>query len=211
MKPPPRRPPPPRSQTASAFTGLLQDLQSGCPGCRAVAFVDREGETVDFTGSGDEFDIKVAAAHWRIILQEVDALPPGPARRLVVDNARRSYVIEALPEGYALVLVFARRAAFHVSERALGACLRALCREAGFSATRPVATWAPVEVYPRHPRRRRPEWAHIGGSWQAVDVLGVLMGLRPSERGYRVRLSGGAEVTLVREPLGHWWVDDELD
>jgi hypothetical protein len=37
------------------------------------------------------------------------------------------------------------------------------------------------------------------------------MGLRPSERGYRVRLAGGAEVTLVREAMGYWWMDDELD
>ncbi|HEU4413108.1 MAG TPA: hypothetical protein VFS43_48145 [Polyangiaceae bacterium] len=211
MKPPLRHLPPPRAQGPSAFTTFLQDLQSGCPGCRSVAFVDREGEAVDYAGRGDEFDIKVAAAHWRIILEEAGALPGGIARRIIIDNSRRSYVIERLPEGYALVLICSGRAAFQVSERALSACVRGLCREAGFQTERPIATWVPVEVYPRHPRRRRPEWAHVDGGWQAVDVLGVLMGLRPSERGYRVRLAGGAEVTLVREPLGHWWMDDELD
>lgn len=201
----------PRAQGLSAFTLILQDLQNGCPGCRAAAFVDREGEAVDFIGGGDEFDIKVAAAHWRIVLDESQALPGAPTRRVIVGSARRSYVIESLPEGYAIVLVYSSRAAFGVSERALGACVRALCSEAGFRLERPIATWVRVEVYPRHPRRRRPEWVHVGGSWQSVDVLGVLVGLRPRERGYRVRLAGGAEVTLVREPLGHWWMDDELD
>jgi hypothetical protein len=211
VKPPLRYLPPPRAQGSNVFTALLQDLQGVCPGCRAVAFVDPEGEAVDYAGRGDEFDIKVAAAHWRIVLEEAQALPQGAARRAIVTCARRSYVIERLPEGYALVLICARRAAFQVSERALGACIRGLCHEAGFQIERPIATWVPVEVYPRHPRRRRPEWAHVDGAWQSVEVLGVLMGLRPSERGYRVRLAGGAEVTLVREPLGHWWMDDELD
>lgn len=212
MKLPPRRQRAPRAQTPSAFSPFLEALRQGCPGCRAVAFVDREGEAVDFIGSGSEFDIKVAAAHLRILLQEADVLP-GTARRLVVGNERRSYVIEQLPEGYALVLVYPSRAAFTVSERALNACAHALGREAGFPnasrSSRPF--WQPVEVKPRHPRRSRPEWALMGGSWQAVQVIGVHMNLAPRERGYRVRLAGGAEVTLVREPLGRWFVDDKLD
>jgi hypothetical protein len=211
VKPPLRHLPPPRAQGQNVFTTLLQDLQSSCPGCRSVAFVDREGEAVDYAGRGDEFDIKVAGAHWRIILQEANELSGGQPRRIVVGSARRSYVVERMPEGYALVLTCIRRGAFHVSERALSACVRGLCREAGFQTERPVTTWVPVEVYPRYPRRRRPEWAHVDGGWQAVDVLGTLMGLRPSERGYRVRLAGGAEVTLVREAMGYWWMDDELD
>lgn len=213
MKPPPRRPRTPRAQTPSAFSPFLEALLNGCPGCRAVAFVDREGEAVDFIGSGTEFDIKVAAAHLRILLQEAETLPGGPAQRLVVGNELRSYVIEQLPEGYALVLVYPARAAFTVSERALNACARALGREAGFPiaprSNRPF--WLPVDVLPRHPRHRRPEWAHLAGSWQSVQVIGVQMGLLPKERGYRVRLAGGAEVTLVREPLGRWFVDDKLD
>jgi hypothetical protein len=190
---------------------LLEALLNGCPGCRAVAFVDREGEAVDFIGSGEEFDIKVAAAHLRIVLHEAEALRSGAATRIVVAGATRGYVIQGLPEGYALVLVYAPRAAFGVSNRALIACARALCREAGFHPERPSGVWAPIEVFPRHPRRARPEWVFLDGTWQSVTVLGTLVGVRPRERGYRVRLSNGAEVTLVREPLGRWWADDELE
>ncbi len=216
MKAPPRRQPPPppppaapRAQSPSAFSPFLEALQRGCPGCRSVAFVDREGEAVDYVGSGEEFDIKVAGAHWRILLHEAGALPGGALRRLVIVSAVRSYVVEQLPEGYALILVYPPSAAFGISERALSACSRALCSEAGFPPSRPAHTWAPIDVYPRHPRGRRPEWAYVDDTWQSVEVLGLLMGLRPRERGYRVRLGGGAEITLVREPLGRWWAGEE--
>jgi hypothetical protein len=36
------------------------------------------------------------------------------------------------------------------------------------------------------------------------------MGLRAGERGFRVRLDSGAEVTLVREPSGCWYADAAL-
>ena len=42
-----------------------------------------------------------------------------------------------------------------------------------------------------------------------VEVLGRWVGpeLRPNEIGYRVRLLGGEEITLVREPLAQWCAD----
>jgi hypothetical protein len=50
-------------------------------------------------------------------------------------------------------------------------------------------------------------WVHR--KWLPVEVLGRCVGpeLLPNEIGYRVRLLGGAEVTLVREPLAHWFAD----
>jgi hypothetical protein len=44
-----------------------------------------------------------------------------------------------------------------------------------------------------------------------VDVLGALVGLGPRERGFRVRLPSGHEMTLVRERLGQWFADEHVE
>ncbi|MFO0660249.1 MAG: hypothetical protein U0165_10530 [Polyangiaceae bacterium] len=41
------------------------------PGALAAVFVDVDGECVDLAGRGKEFDLKVAAAHWRILLHDL--------------------------------------------------------------------------------------------------------------------------------------------
>lgn len=205
-----------RVQTHSPFTFLLENVVHDIPGCYAAAFVDQEGEAVDVAGLGEEFDVKVAGAHLRIVLAELaETRQKGPGFLISAD--RKSFLVRAMPEGYALVLVLAPRASFHVSERALGRCVTALAREAGFEMPEP-PTWVPVEVEPRGKRNLRPERlrarpAIYGGysapaKWQSLHVLGSLVGLNRGERGYRVRLEGGLELTLVREPLGRWWSDE---
>ena len=63
-------------------------------------------------------------------------------------------------------------------------------------------------------RRHRPErvFGDIGGL--ALEILGAVVsvgsvGLRRREKGYRVRLESGKELTLVRELGGFWYADDE--
>jgi hypothetical protein len=63
-----------------------------------------------------------------------------------------------------------------------------------------------VEVEALGPTHR-PTSLRAGSEWERVIVLGTVVGLG-RDRGYRVRLSSGAELTLVREPLGHWFVDE---
>ena len=49
----------------------------------------------------------------------------------------------------------------------------------------------------------------VNRKWLPVEVLGRWVGpeLLPNEIGYRVRLLGGEEITLVREPLAQWFAD----
>jgi len=49
----------------------------------------------------------------------------------------------------------------------------------------------------------------VNRKWLPVEVLGRCVGpeLLHNEIGYRVRLQGGEEITLVREPLAHWFAD----
>jgi hypothetical protein len=48
----------------------------------------------------------------------------------------------------------------------------------------------------------------MAGVPQSAVVLGTVRGLRAGERGYRVRLSGGAEINLICEPGDHWYAAD---
>lgn len=206
-----RRTPSPRDQRASEFAVILQRLLDQSPGSSGAALVDHEGETVDYAGALDPFDMKIAAAHFQIVLSEVGALPSfTDVRQLIVRARGRSYVIRPIDLGYALVLVLHPRAAFSVSDRALQEAHLRLCREAGFPAPPRASSWFAVEVDPSPTDRARPARLRLGTRWEPLEVMGSLVGLTPRERGFRVRLQTGAEMMLVREPLGRWFTDEHL-
>jgi hypothetical protein len=186
---------------ATPFTPILEDLLRRVPGAFAAALVDAEGETVDYAGIVDPFDVKVAAAHSRIVLQDVLRYGLlGTPRWIIVRGVKRTLVTRALPEDYALVVLLRRRAGFAPSERAFAACERALAEEAGWRREIDRPAWYPVEV--EIDRRGRPR--RVGAL--DVEVLGAVVGARA----FRVRTSAGNEVTLVREARSCWYAD-ELD
>ncbi|MCC6215626.1 MAG: hypothetical protein IT376_12245 [Polyangiaceae bacterium] len=204
----------PRDQTASEFAAVLLRLCEAT-GARGAALVDQEGETVDYGGGIDPFEIKVAAAEWRIVLHAVTAspVPSWPeVAQVHVRSARKAWVLVPLAEGYALVVELPRRA-FSISARALGEALRDLAAEAGFSyRPRDREVWERVEVRATPGDPRRPAAVCIDTSWLAVEVLGRCHAGPTGRReiGYRARLENGAEVTLVRERLGRWYADARL-
>lgn len=200
-----------RDTDTTAFTSLLAELIARIPGARAAALVDADGESVDYAGDLDPFDVKVAAAHFRIVLGELDQVPLlRSAHTLVVRGRARSFIVQSLPDRYAVVIVLRRGAGFASGARAFTVFERALQAEAGIGQRRPAPSCTPVIV--ERGARGRPE-AVLGadGLSHRLEVLGSVMGLRPRERGYRVRLATGFETTLVREPGGSWYADDALD
>jgi hypothetical protein len=202
--PPPSRVPARRDMDRTPFTPMLDDLLGRVPGAYACALVDVEGETVDYAGLGDPFDVKIAAAHLQIVFAEIARYGAlGDPRWLVIRGARRSLVARALPEGYGLVVLLRRRAGFTASRRAFLACERAFCLEAGLPWAPKGPSWHAVAV--EADRRGRPR--RVAG--HPVEILGSLVGLGPREHGFRVRIDSGREVTLVREPR-HCWYADEL-
>jgi predicted regulator of Ras-like GTPase activity (Roadblock/LC7/MglB family) len=202
----PSRAPPSRDIDATPFTPILTELLTRIPGAYASVLVDYDGETVDYAGMGDPFDLKVAAAHLRILLNDVEALGAlGDPRWLVIRGARRSIVARALPERYALVVLLRRRAGFTASRRAFDACEQALCEEAGLARASDGPRWYPVEV--EADRRGRPR--RVGSA--PVEVLGAVVGLAARERGFRVRIADGRELTVVREARSCWYADERLD
>lgn len=205
-----------RDQRASAFSASLLRLCDGA-GAVGAALVDAEGETVDYAGAIDPFEIKVAAAECMVVLSQIRASKVHAVRdteELMMRGARKSYFVHALADGYGLVLELAAHA-FSVSTRALHESLRELCAEAGLALPadleRDMEPWWRVEVRCEPHDRRRPIALWVAGSWSPLEILGRwTSSARPWEIGYRARLPSGAEVTLVRERLGRWYADSAI-
>lgn len=176
---------------------------------RCAALVDREGETVDYGGRGDPFDIRIQAAEWRLVLQHLqEARVLGSTHELVVRARRKSFLVAGLPQGYALVVELGRRAT-GASDRALKDALRRLCEEAGFQIPNE-ARWRRVVVDEERGHTRRPEKIAVEGQQHSVTVLGRITTPKAlSETSFRIRIGTGEERTLVREPLGIWYLEEE--
>jgi hypothetical protein len=204
-----RRPAVARDQRESAFASILAGLVERVPGARAAALVDFQGETVDYAGRLDPFGMRLAAAHWRIVLDELNGQRSfRSVRWLTLRAGRASYLVHDLPEGYALIVVLARAAGFFGWRRAVAACAHALGDEAGWSWSG--VPWFPVKVTAderRRPCSLRP--AGPGARARPIEILGAIAGgMGRRERGWRVRFDTGVEATLVREPGGVWYSDE---
>lgn len=200
-----------RDQDATPFSVILERLRVAA-GARSAALVDAEGETVDYSGRGDPFDIRILAAEWRIVLERLkETKILGASYEFVVRAREKSFLVEALPEGYALVVELARRST-GVSDRALAEARRLLLAEAGFpSEEDPRGNWSHVLVEEESGHSHRPlRMETAEEQLQEVTILGRVPSSEAlSERSFRVRLSNGRECTLVREPLGNWYREEE--
>lgn len=205
----PSRRPPARDMDTTPFAQILIDLILRLPGAYACALVDLGGETVDYAGVVNPFDVKVAAAHMRIILNDLDEYAAlGRPRWVVLRGEKRSFVARSLPEGYALVVMLRRRAGFTASARAYAACERELAAEAGWGHLHLGPAWFPIDV--EVDRRGRPTRIKRGGASVAVEVFGSVMGMPQNEQGFRARTTAGSELTVVREAGNTWYADEDL-
>jgi hypothetical protein len=203
---------PARDTDATAFTLILSELIGRIPGARAAALVDRDGESIDYAGLLSPFDVKIAAAHWQIVLAGLDTVPAlaGP-RQLVVRGVTKSFIVRALADSYSVVLVLSGRAGFATSSRAFSVFERALVLEAGIGKPKKGTAWTPVSVAYDGRSRPRNISAATDSPPHALEVLGAVMGLGRGERGFRVRLATGVETTVIREPGGAWYADEPID
>ncbi len=206
---------PPRDMEATPFSAILGDFLARLPGAIAVALVDSGGETVDYAGKYDLFELKVMAAHFRILLGTAGVLvgEAAPPRSLVVRARTRSILALLAPDGYAVVVVLGRRAGFARHEIAADRMMQALAQEAGW-ALEGQTRWEQVEV--RRDRRGRPlellmprpaaeGLAGDAAASSPLEVLGTF-----GTNGYRVRRPDGHEFSLVREPKNAWYCDTRL-
>jgi hypothetical protein len=208
-----RAPSPARDQDVTPFTPILQRLVDATPGGQAAALVDYEGETVDYVGDVDTFELKVSAAHWQLVFSEMSETSFFNQTRQIVVRARgRGYVLRRLPSNYVLLLIVYPHAAFSASQRTLEEAEARLRAEAGWP--RPAYSsppWFRVDVETPPHDRCRPIRLRAANGWQPVEVMGCMVGLKPREKGFRVRLPSGAEMLLVRERPGRWFADEHFD
>jgi len=205
-----------RDQRASAFSAALLRLCDtvGAPG---AALVDAEGETVDYAGTIDPFDIKVAAAEWVVVLSILRGSRVSgfaTCQELVVRGTKKSFFAHVLEDGYAVVVQLPAHA-FAISRRGVGEAIRELCTEAGLRHPegfhRDSERWSRVEVRGEPRDSRRPSAVWINGGWSPIEILGRWSTEGPPrEVGFRARLPNGAELTLVRERLGRWYCDSTI-
>ena len=213
---PRRRQSAPRDQHESAFAAILGDLMRRVPGARGAALVDSEGETVDYSGRGNPYEMRIAAAHFRIVLDEARRQAAlVDVRSIVARAARASFAVHALPDGYALVVRFSRGGGFRGVGRAIPVCLRWLADEAGWPPE--WSPWHAVDVV--SDERGTPRVARMStltsragvDESTVVEVLGRYRAVLPErEKAWRVRLPTGVELTLVHESSGFWYVDEPL-
>ena len=208
----PSIPPEGRDQDPTTFAEILQELLWLEPRATAAVLIDSEGETVDYASSLSGYFTKVAAANLRVVLDEMAAawskIGSGDLVQALVRARQRSFFVRPLPDGYALVLVL-RRHVFAISSRAVTLAACRLAREAGWPApAEENLPWHPAEIETRPTDRFRPLQMKTGDAWEQIEVLGSMVG-PAGEKGYRCRLQGGAEITLVREATGTWFVDQQ--
>lgn len=201
-----------RKEHETGFTAILRRLLSATPGAIGAALVDAEGEAVDYAGDRiDPFELKIAAAHWRIVLQEIEAgalgQRGGAARRLMVLTTKRLFMLDALPDGYALLSILKRNAALAHADRAVDAALHDLYVEAGWSAPPGLLRWYPIDV--RLDGEGRPSAIGARGAWSDARVIArVAGGLQRGEVGFRVSVDRvEAEITIVRGRDDRWYGD----
>lgn len=199
------------AQSASAFRLILSGLVERVRGASGAALVDIEGETVDCVAHGDVFALRVTAAHLRIVLEDVRRHAAfRDARFVIVRSGRARFVVYGLPESYAVVLCLpAGVDLVERSRRPLSDCALHLAKEAGWSP-RGLEPWRAADV--RASERGRPIAIQLGAKFEPIEILGQLAaGLRPGERGWRIRLRSGVEATVIRERGGHWYADEVLE
>jgi hypothetical protein len=201
-----------RDQAVSAFSGALMRLCDSTA-AHGAALVDAEGETVDYAGYLDPFEIRLVAAELRLVLGVLEAQTSisGASTEILIRGTKRSFAVISMPDGYALIIELPRTSLLS-SPRAVAEAVRTLSIEGGLPphpAHFGRESWSKVDVR-WDSRARRPSAIWLEGGWRAIEVLGRFNEAEPGHRtlGFRVRLADGTELTLVREPLGLWFVDE---
>lgn len=99
----------PRDQIVSGFTRILRDVLHSAEGVLAAAFVDSEGESVDYCSRLDPFEAKIAGAQllpvfFRLKDGALGGLGARP-RILHIRASKREFWIRSIGADYVLVLI----------------------------------------------------------------------------------------------------------
>lgn len=206
-----------RDQVETMFTPVLRRLFEVEPHIRALVFVDRDGECVDYCSAIDPFEAKVLGAHLQMVVAglagPLHRLAAGEAVELAIYGDRLDLVARRVDDDYTLIVAVRAGMTDESVQRGIEELVGRLRSVAGLPApwwdggrdgldvrTRDAVGWdyAPVAV------------VHEGRAVHVADVLG-----RWEEEGgvaggvlvcFRVRTTDHRELTLARDVRsGRWY------
>jgi predicted regulator of Ras-like GTPase activity (Roadblock/LC7/MglB family) len=215
-----RRQEAPRDQAESAFTPILRRLWEQLPALLAAAFVDVEGECIDYVSRVEPYEAKVNAAHLHMLLGSLvhswSKLGQGEAFGLEIDGSAREACVRRVAADYMLVVVLAAGTEPTQRDNAIALACAEFRQEVGLAPPPWEAAFRRLSV------RVRPAtgWNYAPQGYSdgvlrvtITDVIG-----RWTEPGgsrgedlvcFRVRTGEGQELTLVHDPDGAGWVARE--
>ena len=206
----------PRDTAESAFTPILRRLWDQLPSLVSAAFVDVEGECIDYISRIEPFEAKVNAAHMHMLLDglsvEWGKRGKGQAFGLEIDAARRAACVRRIGDEYMLVVVLEAGGDTLEREDAIMLACAEFRLEVGLDPPPWEAGQRRLSVRVRAATgwNYAPQGYSEGGVRVAItDVLGRWTepgGLQGDELVcFRVRTAEGRELTLVHDPDGNGW------
>ncbi len=209
----------PRDQAESGFTRILRRTFASEPDIRALVFVDRDGECVDYCSALPPFDVKVIGAHMQVVMtslrEPLRRLLTGELLEVHVYAEERDFIARRLDDEYLLVVVVRGGMTDETVLRGIEDTVARLRREANLAAP----FWDPAADAPLEVKVRTAvgwEFAptaveYLGQETPILDVLG-----RWREKGgapggelvcFRVRVAEGegGELTLAYDPGQRRW------
>jgi hypothetical protein len=92
----------------TTFTPILQRALDKVPNAIAAVFAAYDGEAVDQVGSRAKYDTLLFAAHYGVVLNQVQSLLRlfhfGAAEEIVLAHDRMDFFIRAVMDGYYVLL-----------------------------------------------------------------------------------------------------------
>jgi predicted regulator of Ras-like GTPase activity (Roadblock/LC7/MglB family) len=96
------------------FKTLLTKLVEDVPGASGAILADWEGESVEQYSYGDQYEMKVTAAHWGILLTLLKGVQEkystGQVREALITTDQQHVIVGTLGEEYTLVMTMNQNA-----------------------------------------------------------------------------------------------------
>lgn len=202
-----------RDQGESAFTPILRRLLHRARGVLVAAFVDGEGECVDYCSALSPFEAKVAGAQMLVTMMELAGrmrgIGAGESYSLTVHCSARDIVVRRISEEYLLVVALKRGALTQRLRGGIEQTVSELRREAEIE----VPPWEPALDSVRVEVRAAVGWPYAPAAFFGLDgkrkeiesVLGRWFQGARSRMCFRVRTMDGQELTLVHDRTKDVW------